>query len=438
MSLVGTFECFVLILLLMVGVWLTVRLDFLPFRHPVRLLREMADGIFEKRKGGAGFSAFEAAATSLAGTMGTGNIAGVASALALGGPGAVLWMILGALAGMCTKYAEIILGLHYRQRGADGEYRGGPMYYLSAGGRKVWAVIFAVLCALCGLGAGNMVQVNAAAQAVNTVLEQSIPGWVTGAVMAFVCLIVISGGTGRLGRVTAFLMPVLSLGYLAGCGWAVFQCREQLPEVLREIFEGAFGLRAAASGAVGYGMLHAVRYGLARGVFSHEAGLGSAPIAHAGADCESPHRQGLWGIFEVFWDTVVGCTATALVLLLAMRQPEWSVSSEFGGDWAASAFSIWFGEGGSWFVSASLVLFAAAAMVSWWLYGSRAVEYLTGGSGTAERVYLLLFLAFSVAGGVVQGETVWALADILNCCMAIPNLLALVWLFPKETPKNRR
>ena len=432
-SFLGIFESFVLLLLLFTGIWLTIRLEWMPLRHPLRLLQATVGGMFREKREGKRFSAFAAAATSLAGTMGTGNIVGVAAAIAAGGAGAVFWMIVGAVFGMCTKYAEILLGFRYRKKNEKDEYRGGPMYYLSDGlGWHTMAKCFAVLCAACGLGVGNLTQVNAAVSAVQSVTAGAVPGWVTGMAMGIICLIILSGGNKRLGKVTSFLMPVLSIGYLIGCLWIIWLCRSEVGYVICEIVSSAFSLRSAVSGGVGYGILRSMRYGLARGVFSHEAGMGSAPIVHAEASDAEPHTQGLWGAFEVFWDTIVGCTATALVILLAMRRPEWRGMTGFGADWIGAIFAIWFGEAGRWFIDVSLVLFAMAAMISWWMYGDRAVEFLGAGKYKAGTLYLLSFLSFAVLGGVLQSETIWEIADLLNCCMVLPNLLALFWLFEER------
>lgn len=445
MDILGIFESTTFILLLMAGLWFTFRMKFYPLVHLGEVFRRTIGGRSEKgEKNKKGFSSFEAAATSLAGTMGTGNIVGVAAALIAGGPGAVLWMLIGALVGMAVKYAEIVLGILYRRKNSAGEYRGGPMYYLEDGlNWKHIAKFFAFLCVASSIGVGNMTQVNAAAGAIRTSLPFSFPIWIVGLGMALFCLLVSAGGMKRVGKVMAFIMPVISIGYLAGCLWVIFCCRQELPMILSEIWRGAFGIRPAASGVLGLSVARAVRYGLARGVFSHEAGLGSAPIAHGGAVCQTPQDQGLWGALEVFWDTVVGCTTTALVLLLAA--PEGLSGSLEDVRWTSEAFSRWFGPAGEWFVSISLAVFAAAALVSWWLYGSQAVEYLANGNLEKNRKwqkwYLGLYLAGSVIGSAVQMSTVWKISDLLNCFMILPNLAALVLLAGKignpPTPRKK-
>lgn len=435
MDIFGIFESTTFILLLIAGIWFTFRMKFYPLLHLGEVFRRTIGGFSEKGgKNKKGFSSFEAAATSLAGTMGTGNIVGVAAALAAGGPGAVLWMLIGALAGMAVKYAEIVLGILYRRKNTEGEYRGGPMYYLEDGlNWKHTAKFFALLCAVSAIGVGNMTQVNAAAGAIRTSSPFPFPIWLVGLGMALFCLLVSIGGTERIGKVLAVVMPVISVGYLLGCLWVIFCCRSGLPQVLAEIWRGAFGIRPAASGMLGLSVVRAVRFGLARGVFSHEAGLGSAPIAHGGADCKSPQEQGLWGILEVFWDTVVGCTTTALVLLLAA--PEGLSGGLEDVRWTSEAFSRWFGAAGDWFVSISLAVFAAAALISWWFYGSQAVEYLAGEHTEKNRRwqkwYLRLYLICTVVGSAVQMSTVWKISDLLNCCMILPNLAALVLLAGK-------
>ncbi len=439
------FECPVLVRLLMAGVWFPARLKFYPLLHLKEVFRRTIGG-FSAPKGEQkkGVSAFEAAATSLAGTMGTGNIVGVAAALAAGGPGAVLWMVIGALFGMAVKYAEIVLGILYRRRNSGGEFRGGPMYYMEDGLKwKHMAKAFALLCAVSAVGTGNLTQVNAAAGAIHAAFP--LPVWLVGLVMALFCLAVSNGGMKRVGKVMGIVMPVISVGYLAGCLWVIVCCYRDIPMVLAEIWRSAFGIRPAASGLLGLTLMRAMRYGLARGVFSHEAGMGSAPIAHGGADCKTPQEQGLWGMLEVFWDTVIGCTTTALVLLLAA--PE----GLFGGledvEWTSEAFSRWFGTGGEWFVSLSLAVFAAAALVSWWVYGSQAVEYLAGSDREKnqrwQRRYLIFYLVGTVAGSMVKMSLVWKISDLLNCCMILPNLAALVLLSgqiknPPAPQKKRR
>ena len=443
MDFLGIFESTTFLLLLMAGVWFTARMKFYPIVHLGEVFRRTIGGFANKDgKSKKGFSSFEAAATSLAGTMGTGNIVGVAAALAAGGPGAVLWMIIGALMGMAVKYAEIVLGILYRRKNNAGEFRGGPMYYMESGlNWKHMAKFFALLCAVSAIGVGNMTQVNAAAGAIYTSSPVHFPIWLIGLGMALFCGLVCAGGMGRIGKVTAFIMPVISLGYLAGCLWVILCCRRELPAVLLEIWEGAFGIRPMASGLMGLSIVKAVRFGLARGIFSHEAGLGSAPIAHGGAVCNSPQEQGLWGMLEVFWDTVIGCTTTALVLLLAA--PEGLAGGLEDVRWTSEAFSRWFGTAGDWFVSVSLAVFAAAALVSWWLYGSQAVEYLAGGDGGKndrwQKWYLWLYLGASVIGSAVKMSTVWKISDFLNCLMILPNLAALVMLAGKVgNPPERR
>jgi len=417
---------FVMLLLLGCGIRLTLHTGFFQLRGLPFILRNTVgtllsrDPVPDKK----GISPFQAMTTALAGTMGVGNIAGVATALVAGGPGAIFWMWVSAFFGMATKYAEILLAVRFRVTGEDGSYRGGPMYYIQRGLRAPGlAAVFSVLCALCALGIGNMAQVNAVSTAMDTAF--GVPAWASGsAVAALVCLVVF-GGVRRIARVTELVIPMVSILYLFGAGAFLWLHREGLADAFGLILREAFALRPMVGGAAGFGITRAMRYGLSRGVFTNEAGLGSAPIAHAAADCKSPRHQAVWGIFEVFLDTIVVCTITALVLLCAHGGRLWWNSGLDGAALTAAAFQSVFGMAGARFIAVSIFFFAVAAMLGWCYYGECAVGYLTGGARCARDLYRLLFVLCILPGAMGDLTVVWAVSDSLNALMALPNIVAL-------------
>ena len=312
-----------------------------------------------KKAGADGMSSFQSLATAIAGQVGTGNLTGSATAIISGGPGAIFWMWISAFFGMMTKYAEVLLAVRYRQKGASG-YFGGPMYYMEKGiGSKVLAIIFSCLCIAASLGVGNMTQSNAISLATNQLW--SFPYWLSGLLTALAIGLVIIGGIRRIALVTEWMIPFLSIGYLT-CSILVLILRaDRLPEAIHLIFSSAFTPASAAGGVAGYTVSQAVRFGFARGIFSNEAGLGSAPIAHASADSSNPAAQGMWGIFEVFADTLVVCTLTALVILTSGVAD----GGFTGAGMTSAAFSAVLGPWGGKMVSISLIFYAVAAIIGW-------------------------------------------------------------------------
>jgi len=418
----------VMLLLLGCGIFLSIKSGFFQFRGLPFILRNTVGTLFRRQPEdkGRGISPFQAVTTALAGTMGVGNIAGVATALTAAGPGAVFWMWISALCGMMTKYAEIYLAVKFRKKTADG-YIGGPMYYISEGaGKKRLAALFAVLCALCSLGIGNISQVNS----VSTAMSRSfgVPTLVSGLAVAAVVALVVFGGVKRIARVTELVIPFISILYLCGAGAFLYIHRHSVVGALAQIVDCAFSPASAAGGALGYGMSRAMRFGLSRGVFTNEAGLGSAPIAHAAADCKSPKHQGVWGIFEVFLDTIVVCTVTALVLLCAGDGLLWRQSGLDGAALTSAAFESVFGAAGGRFIALSIVFFAVAAMLGWCYYGESAVRYLAGVHGNTNTLYRLLFILCIIPGAMGELGAVWGISDALNALMAIPNIIALLIL----------
>lgn len=395
--------------------------------HPKKVWRATFGSLLAgKRHTSSGAHPFEATATALAGTIGTGNIVGVAAAITAGGPGAVFWMWIAALLGMSTKYAEVVLAVRYRRR-ENGRFFGGPMVYMTSGlGWRKTAVLFAVLCAACSFGIGNMVQVQAAASALESGF--SIPQVVTGGLIAVAAGWVLFGGGQRILRVNTILVPCMGALYVLGALFCLWLRRAWVIPALSQILSAAFSPTAAAGGAIGYTVAQAVRFGVARGLFTNEAGMGSAPIAHAGADTDSPERQGLWGVAEVALDTLLMCTLTALVILTA--DPV-ALAGKEGFALTLAAFSQSLGSVAGGFLCVSMVFFALASLLGWALYGQTAVRYLSN-RRRAVTAYTVAFLAAAMFGACTKSSFVWALSDLLNALMALPNLAAVFTLWSRE------
>jgi AGCS family alanine or glycine:cation symporter len=416
------------------GLWFSLVTGFLPLRHPLRVLRCTLGSLFARsRVSGAGVSPFQAVSTALAGTLGTGNIAGVATAIVAGGPGAVLWMWLSALPGMATKYAEVLLAVEYRTKDRRGHWQGGPMEYMERGLGMPWlAVIFSLCCILCSFGIGNAAQVGAVAQTMAR--DFSIPPLASGGAMALLAGLVMMGGLRRIGAFAERFVPFMALFYLGAGALVLWQNRAQLPEAFALIWEGAFHPEAAAGGAAGYTVRQAVHFGVARGIFTNEAGLGSAPIAHGGADALGPAQQGCWGIFEVFADTIVMCGFSALIILSGGEL--WRSGLD-GAALTSAVFARALGPPGGWVVSFSILLFAFSSVLGWGYYGERAVGYLTGGSPAAVTCYRLIYLGVMVLSAPANLTLVWSLSDLLNGAMMVPNLIAVLALWPVVRRRTR-
>ena len=431
-----------MVLILGVGVYLSVRCGFPQFRHFVHIMKNTAGKAFEKteKKEGA-VSPFKAMCTALAASIGTGNIAGVSGAIAIGGPGAVFWMWMSALLGMCTKFAEVTLSVNYRQRNAAGDWVGGPMYYITNGLGKSWkwlASVFAVFGALAAFGIGNMTQINTIAGTINTAIAGFVPtteaqqttiAWVVSIICAIICAIVLLGGIQRLADVCGLLVPVMAVIYIVAALGVIIMNIGAVPEAFAAIFQGAFAPSSVAGGLAGVGIKTAITKGVGRGIFSNEAGLGSAPIAHAAADVDHPVRQGIFGVFEVFMDTVVVCTMTALVVLLGVGVQNIEYGNDIGANLTINGFESVYGSGiPAVAVAICLALFALSTVLTWALYGTRCVEFLFGYK--ASRVYQIIFCLFACIAGAVELSLAWAIADTLNGLMAIPNLIAVALLSP--------
>jgi AGCS family alanine or glycine:cation symporter len=411
-------------LLALTGVYLTAGLRLMPWRfigHGFKLL-------FQGRQAtsSAGdITPFQSLMTALSATIGTGNIAGVATAIHFGGPGAIFWMWFIALFGMATKYAEAVLAVQFRETDELGKYVGGPMYYIRNGLGKSWhwlGTAFALFGMIAGFGLGNMVQSNTVADQLHNAFR--IPTWISGLVIAGMVGAVIIGGIKRIAEVAEKVVPVMALLYTGSALLIILIYIDGVPAALSLIITDAFTGTAASGGFMGAGVWMAVRWGFARGIFSNEAGLGSAPIAHAAARTTDPVKQGMIAMLGTFIDTLVICTMTALVIILTGA---WN-SAETGAPMSSLAFSTGLAGAGSYIVTFGLVVFAFTTMLGWSYYGERCGEFLFGIK--VIMPYRLLWIAAIFIGAVVKLEFVWALADVLNGMMALPNLIALLLLSP--------
>ena len=437
-----------LILLVGTGIYLTVRMGFFQFTQLPYVMKNTIGKIFQRQNAGDGeITPFQAVSTALAATVGTGNIAGVTGAIAVGGPGAVFWMWVSALFGMATKYAEVVLAVRYRERNEKGEWVGGPMYYIRNGLGKRWnwlAVVFSLLAALAAFGIGNMTQVNTIAGSVKTAINAfggdtsgvfdlfgvsvSVASLVIGILVSGIVALVLFGGIKRIGAVAEKMVPVMALVYILASLVVVLFNLEAIPKILLSIFRGAFAPDAALGGVFGITIMTTIQKGVGRGVFSNEAGLGSAPMAHASTSETDPVKQGLYGVFEVFADTILICTLTAFTLLCGVEsgvEIQWGQSA--GAELISASFATVFGpQIGSLVVAIGISLFALSTILSWSLYGSRCCEFLLGSKSVP--VYQTVFVIVVVIGAFMELDLVWNIADTLNGFMALPNLVALLGL----------
>jgi AGCS family alanine or glycine:cation symporter len=413
-----------IVLLVGTGLLLTILTGAAQFRYLGRALAEVLGKLRQHGGGEGSVRPFQAVATALASTVGVGNIAGVATAISLGGPGALFWLWVSGLFGMCTKYAEIVVALHYREKDASGTMRGGAMYVLRNGLGMPWlGVVFALLTSLAAFGIGNMVQANSVADALGTTFGISPTN--TGILLIVVTAAVILGGIKRIGQVTELLVPFMAILYLLGGAVILITHAGRIPDAFSLVFEGAFSGTAAAGGFAGSTIAMALRMGVARGLFSNEAGLGSAPMVHAAADTDHPVRQGLYGIFEVFVDTLLICTTTGLVILVTGA---WTSGAD-GAALSVQAFEA--GLPGTWgdvVVTTGLVLFAYSTIIGWSYYGETGIVYLLG--ARAAVPYRVVWLVFIYLGAVGSLRLIWTVADTLNGLMAIPNLIAVLASIP--------
>ena len=419
-----------------VGLYLSIRTNFLQIRKFPYAIKTTLGRIFRKRDASDGaITPFQAVCTALAATVGTGNIAGVAGAIAIGGPGAIFWMWVSALFGMCTKYAEVTLAVHYREINANGELVGGPMYYIKNGLSKKWhwlAYLFAAFGVLTVFGTGNATQVNTITTAINSALLNynvisesavSTSNLIIGIIIAILIAMILLGGIKRIGHVTEKLVPFMALLYiLLGLGVILLNI-QNVPAVFASIFRGAFQPRAVTGGIV-LSMFTSLKKGVSRGIFSNEADLGTGSIAHACADTKKPVKQGMFGIFEVFTDTIVICTLTALVILCSGVAVDYGKAA--GAELTILGFTSTYGSWVSIFTAVAMCCFAFSTAVGWGLYGARCIEFLF--SEKVIKPFMVIYSLVAILGATANLGLMWSIAETFNGLMAIPNLIALFLL----------
>lgn len=417
------------------GIFFTIRNRGIQFGKFGYAMKSTIGKVFQKQSADKGaVTPFQAVTTALAATVGTGNIIGTSQAIAMGGYGAIFWLWIAALLGMIIKYCEVVLSVNYREKNEKGDWVGGPMYYITNGMGKSWkwlAVLFTLFAILASFGIGNLSQANSIAGSINNAIVSFIPAaaegeaiisLVVGIILAVICLSALVGGIKRIGRITEMLVPFMSIFYIICTLIVIVVNIGNVGEAFQRIFIGAFTPQAVCGAACGIAIKEALVWGLKRSAFSNEAGLGSAGIAHAAADTKGPVQQGLYGIFEVFADTLAICTLTGLTIIMSGVDIEFgrSVSSEL----ITAAFATVFGgRFAALFVAVALFLFAFSTIMGWSLYGTRCVEYLLGVK--ASKVYQIIFSVMIVVGTTTSLEVVWNLADTFNGLMAIPNFIAL-------------
>lgn len=438
----GTFG---IALLFIAGIVMTVVNKGFQFTHFGHWIKKTIGAIFKDKtitahtsKENKAISQFQSLCTALAATIGTGNIVGVATAIVLGGPGAIFWMWIMAIFGMMTNYSENVLGIYFRRKSEKGEWHGGAMYYLRDGLGKykgckwvgiILAILFSCFCLLASFGIGNMSQVNSIAGNMESAF--SIPSWVTGIGLVILSSVVILGGLKRVASVTEKLVPFMAVLYIIGALIVVFAHVTQIPAAFVAIFKGAFSVKSATGGVVGYGLQMAITWGFKRGAFSNEAGLGSSVMVHSSSNVKEPVRQGMWGIFEVFTDTIIVCTLTALVVLtsgLVDLSTGTMITENVKSALVGEAFGTVFGKIGPMFIAIAILLFAYSTVLGWSHYGTTAWGYLFGDK--TSIIYKIIFVIIIFFGCTMSLDLAWDLSDTFNGLMMIPNLIGVLALCP--------
>lgn len=419
-----------------VGLVLSIRTGFLQIREFPYAMKVTIGRMFKKKEAADGaMTPFQAVCTALAATVGTGNIAGVAGAIAIGGPGAVFWMWISAILGMCTKFSEVTLAVHFREKNEKGELVGGPMYYIKNGLKKHWhwlAYLFSIFGVLTVFGTGNATQVNTITTAIDSALfnygiiskdSASTVNLIIGIVLAVLLSLILLGGIKRIGQVTEKLVPFMAVIYIVFAFGVVALNFQNIPHVFASIFKGAFSPASVTGGAVG-SFFMSMKKGVSRGIFSNEAGLGTGSIAHACADTRKPVKQGVFGIFEVFVDTIVICTLTALVILCSEIPVNYG--SAAGAELTILGFTSTYGTWVSIFIAVAMCCFAFSTIIGWGLYGSRCIEFLLGPK--VNKPFMLVYSLVAIVGATMDLGLMWSIAETFNGLMAIPNLIAVFLL----------
>ncbi len=419
-----------------VGLFLSIRTGFIQIRKFSYAMKVTFGRMFKKREASDGaLTPFQAVCTALAATVGTGNVAGVAGAIAIGGPGAVFWMWVSAFLGMCTKFAEVTLAVHFREKNAHGDWVGGPMYYIKNGLSKNWqwlAYLFAAFGVLTVFGTGNATQVNTITTAINSALynfniiseeSSSTLNLVLGIIIAILIALILLGGIKRIGQVTEKLVPFMAVLYIILALGVVILNFESIPGVLKSIFQGAFNPASVTGGVVGSFFI-SMKKGVSRGIFSNEAGLGTGSIAHACADTRKPVKQGFFGIFEVFVDTIIICTLTALVILCSGVAINYGEAA--GAELTISGFTSTYGGWVSILTAVSMCCFAFSTIIGWGLYGTRCIEFIFGSK--VNKPFMLVYSLVAIVGATMNLGLVWSIAETFNGLMVIPNLIAVFLL----------
>lgn len=419
-----------------VGLYLSIRTRFLQIRKFPYAMKVTLGRMMKKKEASDGaLTPFQAVCTALAATVGTGNVAGVAGAIAIGGPGAVFWMWISALLGMCTKFAEVTLAVHFRETNAQGDLVGGPMYYIKNGLDKKWhflAYLFAAFGVLAVFGTGNATQVNTITTAIDSALSSfnalpadavKLVNLIIGVALAIIIALILIGGIKRIGNVTSKLVPFMAIMYIVLALGVIFFHIKSVPAVFASIIEGAFNPASVTGGVVG-SFFMSMKKGVSRGIFSNEAGLGTGSIAHACADTKKPVKQGFFGIFEVFVDTIIICTMTALVILCSGVPVNYGEAA--GAELTISGFTAVYGNWVSVFTAVAMCCFAFSTIIGWGLYGTRCIEFLFG--SRSNKPFMVLYSLTAIVGATMNLGLMWSIAETFNGLMVIPNLIAVFLL----------
>lgn len=419
-----------------VGLYLSIRTRFLQIRKFPYSMKVTLGRMMKKKEASDGaLTPFQAVCTALAATVGTGNVAGVAGAIAIGGPGAVFWMWISALLGMCTKFAEVTLAVHFRETNAKGDLVGGPMYYIKNGLDKKWhflAYLFAAFGVLAVFGTGNATQVNTITTAIDSALSSfnvlpadavKLVNLIIGVALAIIIALILIGGIKRIGNVTSKLVPFMAIMYIVLALGVIFFHIKAVPAVFASIIEGAFHPASVTGGVVG-SFFMSMKKGVSRGIFSNEAGLGTGSIAHACADTKKPVKQGFFGIFEVFVDTIIICTMTALVILCSGVPVNYGEAA--GAELTISGFTTVYGSWVSIFTAVAMCCFAFSTIIGWGLYGTRCIEFLLG--SRSNMPFMVLYSLTAIVGATMNLGLMWSIAETFNGLMVIPNLIAVFLL----------